>query len=99
MKKFRFSLPLLALVLGIAVSAFTKSTVSPDAVAWEYLGPAGEENIASHYSLLTGSPTFQCGGSATVCTIMAEDNSGEPDLQGKNPLTDPGFQTIKRAIQ
>jgi len=69
---------------------------------WDYNGPAGQENVASNYSLGTSSPTHVCGlDVTTVCQIIAEKdptNPSQPKLSGKNPMVDVSeFQTTKRS--
>lgn len=71
-------------------------------VYWDYNGPAGQETVASNYSLGTATPThLSCGlSSTTVCQIQAEAdpaNTSQPNLDGKDPMVDEvEFSTIKR---
>ncbi|HEX7755892.1 MAG TPA: DUF6520 family protein [Niabella sp.] len=102
MLKFKWLLPLVAILL-VAAGVFAMNANKKYALEyWNYNGSAGQESIATNYSLGTSTPTHICGtNTTTVCQIRAEKdpvNPSQPKLDGKNPMVDKiTFQTTLRA--
>lgn len=84
LKKFRIGLPFLALVLGVAASAFTgKVKQSSLEQRWFYTEETtAGENDPSNYEKLSGQDALCPGNSAVYCVIEAPEHlnsMGQPD--------------------
>ena len=86
MKKFRFVLPMIALVIGLAMSAFTTST-KPDSnttqLWYEFTG--GDPNVATDYEIMgTGTVEPECETGSERCAVKASAHpvhgASYPDL-------------------
>lgn len=91
MKKLQVTLPFFALMLAVALSAFTlkneqrhkKFVTGP---YWELKGAAYDITQPSSYQLFQGTPS--CEGDEAVCVIQAPETMGEPDISSV-----PGLST------
>jgi hypothetical protein len=78
MKKFKIGLPVLALVLAVAASAFTTTTL--DVNRWHFMSnQLSDAKVASEYEPATGSET--CGGTSLPCIIEVPDDPNIDDEQ------------------
>lgn len=108
LRKFKIGLPLLALMLGVAASAFTGDVSKKKADALKkttqtfvYTGTTVEDqDDASLYVLESTNPDVSCSGRAQIiCHIDAEpDASGmHPDFSNGDPVTAPeNFENITK---
>lgn len=95
MKKLKFIMPLIAILLLIgaglyAMHANRSQAKALDVQYWDYNGDPGGEATAASYSLGTSTPSHSTCGDAevTVCQIQAEpdpSNPNQPNLNGQNP--------------
>jgi hypothetical protein len=105
MRKFKFILPLIAVLLLVGAGLYAMHANKSQAKAydveyWDYNGPIGGEDTASYYSLGTSTPTHLTCGDAevTVCQIKAEPdpaNPNQPNLNGLNPKVDRSVFSTK----
>lgn len=86
MKKFKFStMAVIALLMGIAASAFTVPTAKLTD-AWFTINSGADPNLASSYTYVgTSSP---CSGSSALCAIEGVRDGSKPDQPLQSSVDD-----------
>ena len=95
LKNFKIGLPILALALAVAASAFTgtphREATSP---LWQYepVNANGPSDPLNYVKLEDAQEVFVCEGNDIVCQIEANESMGKPSIP---PGDDPSVQVAK----
>lgn len=99
MKRMRFLLPLMAILLaaGAALATKTKLNKAVNVIEWEYRPTLGAtDNPEAYVRLDQETPQFSCSSGNIVCKILANPDSNDqskPDLSAGDPQNSSAYST------